>query len=172
MSLLLTSQLWSWFLFFIFFIFFMFYIYNIYMMVWNMSMYGSLTLLILVNVLYHFLIYSNMIYDSTTSLLSNISSVTWAKWLHSLKCGELSEYTDSAHTEMEDLSSRYMNWSDVCIRCGHDNRQLHPSCTAYRRTVNLTGPAWHNEACSRLYIYIYIYLYLLRTSLLFGSCPH
>ena len=24
------------------------------------------------------------------------------------KCGELSEYTDSAHTEVEDLSSRYM----------------------------------------------------------------
>ena len=23
-------------------------------------------------------------------------------------CGELSEYTDSAHTEVEDLSSRYM----------------------------------------------------------------
>ena len=23
------------------------------------------------------------------------------------KCGELSEYTDSAHTEVEDLSSRY-----------------------------------------------------------------
>ena len=25
------------------------------------------------------------------------------------KCGELSEYTDSAHTEVEDLSSRCMN---------------------------------------------------------------
>ena len=25
------------------------------------------------------------------------------------KCGELSEYTDSAHTEVEDLSLRYMN---------------------------------------------------------------
>ena len=28
------------------------------------------------------------------------------------KCDELSEYTDSAHTEVEDLSSRYMNGSD------------------------------------------------------------
>ena len=28
------------------------------------------------------------------------------------KCGELSEYTDSAHTEVEDLSSRYMNGSN------------------------------------------------------------
>ena len=27
------------------------------------------------------------------------------------KCGELSEYTDSAHTEVEDLSSRCMNGS-------------------------------------------------------------
>ena len=27
------------------------------------------------------------------------------------KCGKLSEYTDSAHTEVEDLSSRYMNGS-------------------------------------------------------------
>ena len=29
------------------------------------------------------------------------------------KCGELSEYTDSAHTEVEDLSSRYVNGSDA-----------------------------------------------------------
>ena len=29
------------------------------------------------------------------------------------KCGELSEYTDSAHTEVEDLSSRCMNVSNV-----------------------------------------------------------
>ena len=34
------------------------------------------------------------------------------------KCGELSEYTDSAHTEVEDLSSRYMNGSNVYDRCG------------------------------------------------------
>ena len=35
------------------------------------------------------------------------------------KCGELSEYTDSAHTEVKDLSSRYMNdqmcMTDACI---------------------------------------------------------
>ena len=35
------------------------------------------------------------------------------------KCGELSEYTDSAHTEVEDPSLR----------------QLHPSCTTCRRTA-------------------------------------
>ena len=29
------------------------------------------------------------------------------------KCGELSGYTDTAHTEVRDLSSRYMNPSDV-----------------------------------------------------------
>ena len=29
------------------------------------------------------------------------------------KCGELSEYTDSAHTEVEDLSSSCMNGSNV-----------------------------------------------------------
>ena len=32
------------------------------------------------------------------------------------KCGELSEYTDSAHTEVEDLFSRYMNGSNVYDR--------------------------------------------------------
>ena len=53
------------------------------------------------------------------------------------KCGELSEYTDSAHTEVEDLSSRYMNGSNVYDRCGHVTRQLHPSFTACRRTANL-----------------------------------
>ena len=40
-----------------------------------------------------------------------------------LKCSELSEYTDSAHTEVEDLSSRCMNGSNVYDRCGHDTRQ-------------------------------------------------
>ena len=34
------------------------------------------------------------------------------------KCGELSEYTDSAHAEVEDLSSRYTNLSDAYDRCG------------------------------------------------------
>ena len=28
-------------------------------------------------------------------------------------CGKLSEYINSAHTEVEDLSSRYMNESDA-----------------------------------------------------------
>ena len=65
------------------------------------------------------------------------------------KCGELSEYTDRAHTEVEDPSSKCMNGSNVYDRCGHDTRLLHPSCTACRRTANLPGLAWQNEACSR-----------------------
>ena len=48
------------------------------------------------------------------------------------KCSELSEYIESSHTEVEDLSSRYINESDVYDRCGHDTRQLHPSCIACR----------------------------------------
>ena len=36
------------------------------------------------------------------------------------KCGKLSEYNDSAHTEVEDLSSRCMNGSKVYDECGHE----------------------------------------------------
>ena len=61
------------------------------------------------------------------------------------KCDELSEYTDSAHIEVEDLSSRYINGSNVYDRCGHDTRQLHPSCTACRRIANLHGLAWQKQ---------------------------
>ena len=57
------------------------------------------------------------------------------------KCGELSEYTDSVHTEVEEPSSRCMNASDQYDRCGHDTRQFYRSCTACRRTANLPGPA-------------------------------
>ena len=67
------------------------------------------------------------------------------------KCGVLPEYTDSAHIDVEDISSRYMNGSNVIDRCRHDTKQLHPSCTACRRTANLpkTGlTEWHN--CSHL----------------------
>ena len=60
----------------------------------------------------------------------------------SAKCGELSEYTDSAHTEVDGPSSRCMNVSDEYDRCGHDTRQFHPFCTACRRTANLPGPAY------------------------------
>ena len=56
------------------------------------------------------------------------------------KCGELSEYTESAHTEVDALSSRCMNGSNVYDRCGHDTRQFHPSYTAFR-TANFTGLA-------------------------------
>ena len=57
------------------------------------------------------------------------------------KCGKLSEYTDNAHTEVEDLSSRYVNGSDVYERCGHITRQFHSSCTTCKRTANLPGSA-------------------------------
>ena len=60
------------------------------------------------------------------------------------KCGELSEYTDSAHTEVEDLSSRCMNVSNVYDRCGHDTRLLHPSCTgdALVSVLIVTSISW------------------------------
>ena len=54
--------------------------------------------------------------DSTTSLLPNISFLSRAKFFRTPpKCDELLEYTDSAHTEVEDLSSRYMNGSVVVV---------------------------------------------------------
>ena len=40
------------------------------------------------------------------------------------KCGELSEYNDSAHTEMEDLSSRYMNGWNVFSRSSEVEHSL------------------------------------------------
>ena len=40
-------------------------------------------------------------------------------------------------TEVEDISSRYMNGSSVYDRCGHDTTRLYPSCTGCRRTANL-----------------------------------
>ena len=57
------------------------------------------------------------------------------------KCGELSQYTDNAHTELEDPFLGCMNVSNVYDRCGNDTRQLHPSCTACRRTANIPGLA-------------------------------
>ena len=57
------------------------------------------------------------------------------------KCDKVSEYTDSAHTEVEDPSSRCMNESDEYDQCGNDTRQFHPSCTACRRTANLPESA-------------------------------
>ena len=38
------------------------------------------------------------------------------------KCGELSEYTDSAHTKVDDPSLGCMNGSNVYDRCGHDTK--------------------------------------------------
>ena len=77
--------------------------------------------------------------DSITSLQRNISF--YQNDYTPRKCGELSEYIDSAHTEVEDPFSRYVNASDEYDRCGHDTRQFHPSCTACRRTANLPGLA-------------------------------
>ena len=71
-----------------------------------------------------------------------------AKLLHFTKnVANCQNTLDSAHTEVEDPTR--MNTSDVYDRCGHDTRQLHPSCTACRRTANLPGLAWQNEACSQ-----------------------
>ena len=50
-------------------------------------------------------------------------------------------------TEVEDPSLGCMNGSNVYDWCRHDTRQLHPSCTTCRRTANLPGLAWQNEAC-------------------------
>ena len=72
--------------------------------------------------------------DSTTFLLEQYDCIP-------PKGRELSEYTDSAYTEMEDLSSIYMNGLDVSDRRGHGKRQFHPSCTAFKRIANLPGPA-------------------------------
>ena len=57
------------------------------------------------------------------------------------KCGAPSEYNDSVHTEVEDPSLGCMNESYMYGRYGHDTKQLHPSCTACRRTANLPGLA-------------------------------
>ena len=46
-----------------------------------------------------------------------------------LKCVELSEYTDSAHTEVGDLSSRYMNgsqWWRTNTGCSIHGWQIFP----------------------------------------------
>ena len=65
------------------------------------------------------------------------------------KCGDLSEYTDSAHTEAEGLSSRCTNASNVYDWCWHDTSHSNPFCTVWNRTANLPGPAGQNKACSR-----------------------
>ena len=56
------------------------------------------------------------------------------------KCGDWSEYTGSDNTEVDDLSSRCMNESDMYDRCKHNTKQFHPSSTACRRSANLPGP--------------------------------
>ena len=40
------------------------------------------------------------------------------------KCGELSEYTDSAHNEVEELSAKCVNGSNVYDPCQHDENNL------------------------------------------------
>ena len=68
--------------------------------------------------------------DSTTSLLPNISLQNDCT---PPKCGELSEYTNSAHTEVEDLSSRYMNGSNVYDQCGFTIYQL--QCKMFSKSL-------------------------------------
>ena len=55
------------------------------------------------------------------------------------------QYTLTAHIEVEDFSSRCMNGSDVCERCGHDTRQFHICCTTCKRITNLPGLALQKE---------------------------
>ena len=47
-------------------------------------------------------------------------------------CGELSEYTDSAHTEVEDLCSKCMNILNVYDQYEHNTRRIHASYTVLR----------------------------------------
>ena len=69
--------------------------------------------------------------DSTTFLLPNIS-------LFFTKIISLHPNVVNCQNTLTVLT----NGSDVYERCGHNARQCHPSCTACRRTANLTGPAW------------------------------
>ena len=64
------------------------------------------------------------------------------------KCGELSEYTDSAHTEVENLSSGYTNGSNVYDRCGHYTRQLNSGYKPDLMAVG--GNQWVGINCERL----------------------
>ena len=58
------------------------------------------------------------------------------------KCGEMSEYSDSAHTEAEDPSSRCMNGSNVCMTdAGTTQDNFILSAPPVGRTANLPGPA-------------------------------
>ena len=64
------------------------------------------------------------------------------------KCGERSSYTDSGHTEVEDLSSRYMNGSDACDRYGYNTRQLHPSPVLRGKSVH----SWYDGSSDRSFM--------------------
>ena len=59
-----------------------------------------------------------------------------------LKCGELSEYTDSALTEVEDPSLGCMNVSNVYDQCGHDTRQQF-SIQLYHMIMYVMNKAQH-----------------------------
>ena len=60
--------------------------------------------------------------DSTTSLPPDIYPFFQQNDCTPPKCGEMSEYNDSAHTDVDDSTSRYMNVSDEYDQCGHDTR--------------------------------------------------
>ena len=87
------------------------------------------------------------------------------------KCGELSEYTDSAHTEVEDLYSRCMNGSNVYDRCGYDTRHFLKALLSIFLVIwflyfisngNQCRPGWKktvNSVALRIYSHI-IYNYM------------
>ena len=85
--------------------------------------------------------------DSSTSLLPNISFRSRAKLLHSTKMWRSVRIHWQCSHWGEGSFFRMYEWANVYDRRGHDTRQLHPSCTACRRTANLPGLAWQNEAC-------------------------
>ena len=69
----------------------------------------------------------NDVNDSTTSLRQIYLPLLEQNDCTPPKCGELSKYTESAHPEMGDISSRCMNGSDEYDGRWRDTRQFHPS---------------------------------------------
>ena len=70
------------------------------------------------------------------------------KWFHSTKMWRTVRI--HCHCSHWGAGSFFMMYE--CIRwvnCAGMSRQFHPSCIACRRTANLPGLAWQNEACSQ-----------------------
>ena len=73
---------------------------------------------------------------------TNISFLSRAKWLHSTKMWR----TVRIHWECSHRGGGSFFKIYEWVRCIW-HKQLHPSCTTCRRTANLPGLAWQNEAC-------------------------